>query len=332
MRAMVLQGPKPVAERPLELRDVPMPVPDAGELRLRVHCCGICHTDLHTVEGELTLPKLPIIPGHQVVGTVEALGKGTKLFREGDRLGVPWLYSTDGTCHFCQTSRENLCDNARFTGLHANGGYAEFIVVREDFAVPLPPSFPDEHAAPLLCAGIIGYRSYRLSNAHPGDRLGLYGFGASAHIVLQFARHLGHEVYVFTRSESHRALARSLGAAWTGDATDTPPAPVDSAIIFAPAGSLVPLALRALRKGGTLALGGIHMSDIPAFPYAYLYGERTVRSVANSTREDAREFLDLAAEAKIQTTVELFPLDHANEALLALKQSHIDGAAVLTVA
>ena len=328
---MVLAQAKPVAERPLALREVATPEPGPGEVRLRVHCCGICHTDLHTVEGELHVPQLPIIPGHQVVGTVDALGAETKLFHEGDRLGVPWLNTTDGTCHFCATGRENLCDNARFTGLHANGGYAEYIVVREEFAVPLPDSFDDEHVAPLLCAGIIGYRSYRMANARPGDRLGLYGFGASAHIVLQFARYLGHEVYVFTRSASHRELAAKLGAAWTGDANEAAPAPLDSAILFAPAGPLVPLALRALRKGGTIALGGIYMSDIPSFPYADLYHERTVRSVANSTRRDAREFLELAASARVQTTVQTFDLSQANEALLALKDSRINGAGVLKI-
>lgn len=299
---------------------------------MRIRCCGICRTDLHTVEGELQVPELPIVPGHQIVGTIDALGVGAKLFREGDRVGVPWLNSTDGTCHFCRTGRENLCDQARFTGLQVDGGYAEHMVVREDFAVPLPAMFSDEHAAPLLCAGIIGYRSYRLSNPRPGGRLGLYGFGASAHIVLQFARYLGHEVYVFTRSQTHRALARSLGAAWCGESSDTAPCLLDSAIIFAPAGSLVPQALRALRKGGTLALGGIYMSDIPSFPYSDLYYERTVHSVANSTRQDAREFLDLAAQANVQTSVQLFDLDSANQALLALKQSQIDGAGVLRIA
>ncbi len=331
MRAMVLAQPKPVAERPLELREVETPKPGPGEVRLRIRCCGVCHTDLHTVEGELALPKLPIIPGHQIVGFVDALGTGVRLYREGDRLGVPWLYSTDGNCHFCRTGRENLCDGAQFTGLHRDGGYAENVLVHEDFAVPLPSTISDEHAAPLLCAGIIGYRSYRLSNARHGDRLGLYGFGAAAHIVLQFARHLGHEVYVFTRSENHRALARSLGAAWTGDASEAAPEPMDSAIIFAPAGSLVPPALRGLRKGGTLALGGIHMSDIPGFPYADLYYERTIRSVANSTRQDAREFLELASEAGVKTEVQLFPLEDANQALRALKESRIDGAGVLRV-
>jgi alcohol dehydrogenase, propanol-preferring len=329
MRAMMLAQAKPVEQAPLELRDVPIPQAAAGEVRLRVQCCGICHTDLHTVEGELHPPALPIIPGHQVVGIVDALGPGTKLFREGDRLGIPWLNSTDGTCHFCQTGRENLCDHARFTGLDVNGGYAEYVVVREDFAVPLPPAVPDAHLAPLLCAGIIGYRSYRLSNAQRGDRLGIFGFGAAAHIIIQVARHLGHEVYVFTRADAHRALARSLGAAWAGDASEAVDGILDSAIIFAPAGALVPVALRTLRKGGTLALGGIYMSDIPSFPYANLYHERTVRSVANSTRQDAHEFLQLAAEANVQTTVQVFPLEQANQALLALKESRIEGAGVL---
>jgi propanol-preferring alcohol dehydrogenase len=319
------------ANEPLDLRDVPSPEPKLGEVRLRVHCCGICHTDLHTVEGELKIPRLPIIPGHQVVGTVEAVGAGVRSVREGDRVGVPWLYSTDGSCDFCQSGRENLCDSARFTGLHANGGYAEQIVVREEFGVPLPLGIDDEHLAPLLCAGIIGYRSYRVSGARQGDRIGLYGFGASAHIVLQFARHVGHEVYVFTRAEGHRRLARSLGAAWAGDAKDAAPEKLDAAIIFAPAGGLVPLALRALRKGGTVTLAGIYMSDIPSFPYVDIYHERTLRSVANATRQDARECLDLAAEARVKTTVQIFDLADANGALLALKESRIDGAGVLKV-
>lgn len=331
MRAMVLTSPKPVSERPLDLRDLPAPVPRKNAIRLRIQCCGICHTDLHTVEGELKLPQVPIVPGHQVVGTVDALGPDAKLFQEGDRVGVPWLYSADGTCAFCRAEHENLCDNARFTGLHANGGYAEHIIVREDFAVPLPSTFDDEHAAPLLCAGIIGYRSYRQSDAQPGDHLGLYGFGASAHIVLQFARYLRHDVYVFTRSETHRAMARQLGATWVGDTNDPAPELLDSAIIFAPAGGLVPKALRALRKGGTLALAGIYMSDIPQFPYNDLYYERTVRSVANATRRDAHEFLDLAARANVETTVQIFPLEEANQALLALKQSRINGAGVLRI-
>ncbi len=331
MHVMMLENPKSVQERPLLPREIPRPEPGAGELRLKIEYCGVCHTDLHIVEGELYLPKLPLVPGHQVIARVDALGKGVRTFRDGDSVGVPWLYATDNTCHFCLSGRENLCDAIRFTGLHANGGYAEYMVIREDFAVPLPLNFHSERGAPLLCAGIVGYRSFKLSDPPPGGRLGLFGFGAAAHIVLQVARYLQHEVYVFTRTESHRALARQLGAAWAGDASEKPPALVDSAIIFAPAGGLVPLALRVLRKGGTLALGGIHMSDIPSFPYADLYQERTVRSVANSTRQDAREFLELASAAKVESTVQLYPLSQANEALLALKESRIDGAAVLQI-
>jgi len=288
MRAMVLDETRPAEQNPLSHRELPVPTPLAGEIRVQVRCCGVCHTDLHTVEGDLPLPRLPLIPGHQVVGVVDALGDGASSFREGDRVGVPWLYSTDGTCAYCRRGQENLCDNARFTGLHANGGYAEFMIVRDDFAYRIPGQFDDEHAAPLLCAGVIGYRALRLANLHAvtgsgrtqGERLGLYGFGASAHVVLQMARYLGCEVYVFTRAEKHRELAKRLGAAWVGDARDRAPAPLDSAIIFAPAGSLVPEALRALRKGGTLALAGITMSAIPQMDYGLLYQERIVRSVA----------------------------------------------------
>ena len=231
---MVLERPRPVAESPLALREVPQPVPSATQIRVAVRCCGICHTDLHTVEGELELPRLPLIPGHQIVGLVESRGAATKRFREGDRVGIPWLHHTDGTCVFCRRKQENLCDHAQFTGLQVDGGYAEYAVVEEDFAYPIPEVFSDQHAAPLLCAGIIGYRSYRLSGARTGDRLGLYGFGASAHIVLQFARHLGCEVYVFTRGEAHRQLALRLGAAWAGEASADPGVKLDAAIIFRP--------------------------------------------------------------------------------------------------
>src|SRR5574340_1644242 len=257
MRAMVLPAPKPAEENPLELCDLPAPAPGPGEIRVRVRCCGLCHTDLHTVEGDLALPMLPIVPGHQVVGTVDALGEGATSFQAGDRVGIPWLHSTDGTCLYCLRGDENLCDNARFTGYHVHGGYAEYAVVGESFACAIPEQFSDEKAAPLLCAGIVGYRSFRLSNARPGERLGLYGFGASAHIVLQVARHVGCEVYVFTRAAAHRELAQRLGAAWVGSAQDRPPQPLDSAILFAPAGPLVPEALRATRKGATIALAGI---------------------------------------------------------------------------
>src|SRR5574337_93023 len=260
---MLLRAPAPVETNPLEGVDLPEPVPGPGEVRLHVTACGICHTDLHIVEGDLPLPKLPVVPGHQIVGVVEAVGAGVRQFRVGERVGVPWLYSTCGECAYCRKGLENLCDNARFTGYHADGGYAEAMVVREAFAYRLPEKFSDLEAAPLLCAGIVGYRALCLSNVQRGERLGLYGFGASAHIVIQLARHMGCEIYVFTRTESHRWLAKQLGAAWVGAAQDAPPQPLDSAIIFAPAGALVPEALRVVRKGGTLALAGITMSAIP---------------------------------------------------------------------
>jgi propanol-preferring alcohol dehydrogenase len=297
-----------------------------------VRACGVCHTDLHTVEGDLPLPKLPIVPGHQIVGLVDALGAGVTAFRVGDRVGIPWLHWTCGQCSFCRRGMENLCENARFTGLHVNGGYAEATVVPEAFALRLPESFSDIEVAPLLCAGIIGYRALRLANIQPGERVGLFGFGASAHIVLQLALHLKCEVYVFTRAEAHQQLARQLGALWVGSAQDQPPAPVDGSIIFAPAGALALDALRVTRKGGTVALAGITMSTIPEIDYAkLLYHERVLRSVANSTREDARELLRLAAEIPIRADVEVFELDQANRALQAMKHSKIRGAAVLRI-
>jgi propanol-preferring alcohol dehydrogenase len=283
------------------------------------------------VEGELKLPKLPIVPGHQIVGVVDALGPGVRAFPEGERVGIPWLYSTCGECLYCKKGLENLCDRARFTGYHVDGGYAEAMVVSESFAYPLPKNFSDLEAAPLLCAGIIGYRALRLSNVQPGERLGLYGFGASAHIVIQLARTKGCEVCVFTRTESHRELGRRLGAVWVGDAKDNPPGQLDAAIIFAPAGPLVLEALRVLRKGGTVALAGITMSAVPQMDYESLYHERIVRSVANSTREDARNLLRLAAEVPVQTEVEAFKLEDANRALQALKHSQIRAAVVLKI-
>ena len=331
MRAMVLEKPRPAEQAPLFQREVPMPSPGVGEIRVRVRCCGVCHTDLHTVEGDLPLPKLPLVPGHQIVGVVEAVGSGVRQIKEGDRVGIPWLYSTDGSCKYCAQGLENLCDSGRFTGYHVNGGYAEATTVGEDFAHSLPRSFSDENAAPLLCAGIIGYRSYRLSNIRRGERLGLYGFGASAHLVIQLARHQGCEVYVFTRTAAHRDLAKKLGAAWVGTADGNPPGPLDAAIIFAPAGALVRDALRVLRKGGTLALAGITMSPIPELDYSLLYHERVIRSVANSTRQDCREFLQLAAEAKLKTEVQIYALDEANQALQDLKHSRIEGAGVLRI-
>jgi propanol-preferring alcohol dehydrogenase len=291
----------------------------------------VCHTDLHLVEGEIALPKLPVVPGHQIVGEVDVLGDEVSRFAVGDRVGVPWLYSTCGTCDYCRRGLENLCDNARFTGQHADGGFAEYMVVPAEFAYTIPDGFPDKQAAPLLCAGIIGYRSLRLCEILPGGRLGLYGFGASAHVTIQVARHWGCEVYAFTRSPEHQRHALDLGAIWVGQAQDTPPEELDCAITFAPAGWLVPEVLRVLRKGGTLAINAIHMSPIPEMPYALLYGERTVRSVANATRQDAEELLELAAEIPIQTDVDLYALDEANKVLQRLKESEIQGAAVLRV-
>jgi len=331
MRAMLLARPCPAEQSPLRLQEIPMPSPALREVRLRIRCCGLCHTDLHTVEGDLSLPKLPVVPGHQIVGIVDAIGPEVRRFKEGDRVGVPWLYSTDQTCNYCRRNLENLCDHARFTGYHVNGGYAEAVVVHEDYAYPIPKVFSDQNAAPLLCAGIIGYRSYRLSGIAEGQRLGLYGFGASAHIVLQMARHQQKEVYVFTRAPIHQALARRLGAAWVGDAQQSPPHPLDAAIIFAPAGSLVPLALRALGKAGTLTLAGITMSPIPQLDYSLLYEERVIRSIANSTRRDAQEFLELAAEVPVSTEIQVYDLDHANQALQDLKQSRLEAAGVLRI-
>jgi propanol-preferring alcohol dehydrogenase len=331
MRAFIFEHARPVEENPLREVDLPIPAPGPGDVRVKVRACGLCHTDLHTVEGELPAHKSPVVPGHQIVGIVDARAADVTAHKEGDRVGVPWLYSTDGTCEFCRSGLENLCFNARFTGYDADGGYAEYAVAPADFCYPIPAVFSDESAAPLLCAGIIGYRSYHLTAVRPGENLGLYGFGASAHLVIQLARRQKCNVFVFTRNEAHRALARELGAAWTGRAEDTPPEPLHAAIIFAPAGSLVPQALRVLRKAGSLALAGITMSQIPALDYSLLYDERVVRSVANSTRQDAREFLALAAEVPLKTEVQIFDLSQANQALQALKKSAIRGAGVLRV-
>lgn len=331
MLAQVLYEPRPITQQPLRLRDVPTPKIDRGQLLVKVTACGVCRTDLHTVEGELELPRLPLIPGHQVVGMVAAVGPDVDTFREGDRVGVVWLYRTCGACRYCRAGRENLCERGEFTGLHADGGYAEYMVVDAAFAYPLPGPLSDLEMAPLLCGGVIGYRALRLSEVRPGETLGLYGFGNSAHVTIQVARHWGCQVFVFTRSPGHQAHARELGAAWVGRAEDTPPEPLDAAIIFAPAGELIPQALRVLRPGGTVALAGIHMSPLPTMPYSLLYRERTLRSVANSTRQDARDLLALAATIGIRTEVTPFPLAAANEALLALKESRLRGDAVLVM-
>lgn len=331
MRAMVLRRPARVEEKPLTWADLPDPHPSPRQVRIRVQACGVCHTDLHTVEGELRLPKLPLIPGHQIVGVVDEVGEGVSALAVGQRVGVGWLGWTCGECAFCRSGRENLCARAEFTGLHRDGGYAEYAVADARFVYRLPDGFSALQAAPLLCAGIIGYRALRLSGARAGQNVGLYGFGASAHIVLQIARHWGCRVYVFTRGEAHRALARQLGAVWAGGTEDDPGAPMHASIIFAPAGELVPLALAALDKGGTLALAGITMSDIPQMPYDLLYHERVVRSVANSTREDAAGLLEVAAQIPVHTAVETYPLAEANGVLQRLKARQVQGAAVLVV-
>ena len=332
MRAMVLSSPGPVEDGRLELRDIPVPEPGPGDVLLRVHANAVCRTDLHIVEGELTEPKLPLVPGHQIVGTVEAAGADVDSIAIGDRVGVPWLGGVDGTCPYCRSGRENLCDHPTFTGYQRDGGYAEYTAANADFVFPIPEDYPDLQAAPLLCAGLIGYRSLRLAEVEglgrPG-RLGLYGFGTSAHIVIQVARHAGHEVYAYTRGETGRQFALDLGAVWAGSGDDVPPAELDSVIIFAPVGWLVPLALRALRKGGVLACAGIHMSPIPEFDYDLLWGERIIRSVANLTRADGHEFLALAPEVPVRTEIERFALEDANEALLRMKSGDLRGAAVL---
>ena len=329
---MLLKKFAPIDQNPLELVDIPKPEPGSEDVLLRIKVCGVCHTDLHTVEGELPEVKPPIIPGHQVVGIVEQKGKNASRFKEGDRLGVAWLYSSCTKCGYCTQENENLCESARFTGYHVNGGYGEYIVVPEKFAYVIPEIFSDEEASPLLCAGIIGYRALRLSEIKPGQRLGLYGFGASAHVAIQVAVHWGCEVYVFTRSDEHRKLARKLGAVWTGTSKDEPPTKMDSSIIFAPAGELVLDALSVLDKGGTLALAGIYMTPIPEMDYMkYLYHERTLRSVANATRQDGEELLKISAEIPIRTTTQAFRLEEANEALRLLKEGKINGAAILKI-
>ncbi|NOR14017.1 MAG: zinc-binding alcohol dehydrogenase family protein [Candidatus Aminicenantes bacterium] len=332
MKAMLLNNFALIEQNPLELTDVPIPEPGTEDILIRINVCGVCHTDLHTIEGELPDVKLPIIPGHQIVGIVEKMGSEASRFKEGDRVGVAWLYSTEENCRYAQQGKENLCNNARFTGYHVNGGYAENIVIPEKFAYPIPSIFSDQEAAPLLCAGIIGYRALRLSEVKPSQRLGLIGFGASAHVAIQVAIHWGCEVYVFSRSGEHRELARKLGASWTGTSNEDPPAKLDSIVNFTPAGPTVLDGMRFLDKGGTQALACIYMSPIPEMDYIkYLYHERTLRSVANATRQDGNELLKIATEIPIKTTTQIFPLEEANQALQLLKDSKIDGAAVLKI-
>lgn len=331
MKACLLRSPAPIETNPLEWAEIPMPMPAGDQILIRVNCCGVCRTDLHVVEGELPQRRSPVIPGHQVVGVVDRLGREASRFRKGDRVGVAWLYRTDGTCEYCRANKENLCESPSFTGWTVDGGYAEYLVAPEAFVYPLPGDFGDLQAAPLLCAGIIGFRALRLSGIEHGGRLGLYGFGAAAHVAIQVARYWNVEVYACTRDERHRKLAKELGAVWAGGTIEEPPVKLDSAIVFAPAGEIVPAALRALKRGGTLTLGGIHMSQIPPLDYNLLYQERVVRSVANNTRDDGEDFLNLAARIPIHTEVQVFPLEEANTALNKLKNDAIRGAAVLQV-
>lgn len=329
MRAMLLNAPG----SPLQETDLPRPQPGPGEVLIRIHACGVCRTDLHIVDGELPRPKLPLIPGHQIVGTVEAIGSdGSAQFPIGTRVGVPWLGSTCQHCAYCQSGRENLCDDALFTGYQLDGGYAEYTVANEQFCFPIPAGYPDSQAAPLLCAGLIGYRSLTLAGT--AHRLGLYGFGAAAHIIIQVARHQGRRVFAFTREGDREGqrFAYDLGAVWAGSSKELPPEPLDAAIIFAPVGALVPAALKAIVKGGTVVCAGIHMSDIPSFPYQLLWGERVLRSVANLTRQDGEKFLALAPQIPIQTEVTVYPLAAANQALADLRNGQIHGAAVLAMA
>jgi propanol-preferring alcohol dehydrogenase len=331
MLAQQLARPMPIASRPLEAVDLPMPEPAGDEVLVRVAACGCCRTDLHVVEGDLDLPHLPVVPGHQVVGRIETVGAKCTSARVGDRVGVAWLHRACGRCEFCRRGEENLCPVADFTGWTVDGGYAEAITVPEQFAVRLPDALDDLAAAPLLCAGVIGYRALRRAEVQPGERVALMGFGASAHLALQVLQHWGCRVVVLTRGERHRGLARELGAEWVGDATEAPPQVCDRAVVFAPAGELVPVALRLVRPAGTVSLAGIHMSDIPSFPYELLWRERTLRSVANMTRGDAEEFMALAVEAGIRVAYEVFPLGQANEALAAIASDDVRGAAVLQV-
>jgi propanol-preferring alcohol dehydrogenase len=326
MRAMIFEAP----HQPLRLRIIPVPHPEPGQVLIKIKACGVCRTDLHIVDGELSHPKKALIPGHEIVGEVVGLGDGVERFQLGQRVGVPWLGYADGTCWYCRSGQENLCDHPLFTGYTIDGGYAEYTVADARFCFPMPESFSDAHAAPLLCAGLIGYRTYRLAGDRV-ERLGIYGFGASAHIIAQVAAHLGKRVFAFTRPGDTQGqdFARRLGAVWAGGSDEQPPEVLDAALIFAPVGALVPAALRAVRKGGSVVCGGIHMSDIPSFPYNWLWEERSIRSVANLTRQDGEDLLALAPQVPVKTEVTLFPLEQTNEALDRLRAGQLEGAAVL---
>ncbi len=331
MRAMVLRKPGPIESNPLELVEIPPPKPKGHEVLIRVTACGVCHTDLHITEGDIELPRLPIIPGHQIVGRVEAVGEAAWTIPVGERVGLPWLYHVCGECGPCLADQENLCDHGQFTGLHVHGGYAEYVLAHEDYVYPIPKGYGDAEATSLLCGGVIGFRALQLCSPKPNERIGMVGFGNSAQVTVQIARAMGCRVYVFTRSKAHRRLATELGAEWVGGIENDPGVLLDKAIIFAPAGPLVPLSLRLLRKGGTLALAGITMSQIPAMPYSLLYGERVVRSVANSTRDDIKKLLFYAGDLPLKLRVTTFALELANEALRRMKHSELEGGAALVM-
>ncbi|HEY6274417.1 MAG TPA: zinc-dependent alcohol dehydrogenase family protein [Terriglobales bacterium] len=329
MKAWVLTKPGPAETNPLELSEVPVSEPGPHEVLVRVNACGICRTDLHVVEGELPPKKPRIIPGHQIVGIIERSGSTPAKYPLGARVGIPWLHKTCGKCAFCMKGRENLCDSPEFTGYTVAGGFAQYTVAHEDFVYPIPEGFADLAAAPLLCAGIIGFRCLRVAGIMAGANLGIYGFGAAGHVSIQVARHWNAKVFVCTREEKHRRLALELGAAWAGGAAAEPPEKLDASIIFAPAGELVPPALQALKKGGTLVLGGIHMSDIPSFAYPLIYHERSIKSVANNTRDDGHEFMKLASQIPVRTEIQVFSLEQADQALNSLKHDGVRGAGVL---
>jgi propanol-preferring alcohol dehydrogenase len=331
MRAMVVESQGPMEDHPLKIRDMKRPEPGDGEVLIKVTVCGVCHTDLHVAEGDLKPAFLPIIPGHQIVGLIEAIGNGVKKKKVGERVGVPWLHSTCGKCEYCLRGQENLCSTAKFTGLDVNGGFAQFAVAREDFLADIPEQMTDIQAAPMLCAGIIGYRSVKVAGVKNGNVVALAGFGASAHIVIQLLRKWDCDVFVFSRSKAHRNLARKLGAAWAGELSEDAPTLVDNAISFAPAGNLIPELLKKVKPGGCLAVNAVHASDIPGFPFSRLYGERILTTVTNATRKDAIEFMQLAEQMGIVAKVSEYALEDANRALLDIKHSRIEGEAVMRV-
>ncbi|MHA1721339.1 MAG: zinc-dependent alcohol dehydrogenase family protein [Promethearchaeota archaeon] len=331
MKAMILKKTAPIENSPLKYMEIPKPEPQKDEIRIKLRACGVCHTDLHEIEGDLPMMKKNLIPGHEIIGIIDKIGENVDNFKIGDRVGVPWLYSSCGTCKYCKRSQENLCNDAKFTGYHVNGGYAEYMIASSKYAYLIPEIFSDAEAAPLMCAGVIGYRSIKMSQIKPGETLGLFGFGASAHIVIQIAKYWNCDVFVFTRSKNHQEHARKLGASWVGTSKESPPKKIDRAISFVPSGLIIPDILRVLDKGGTLAINAVHLTDIPPISWDLIYFERQIISVANVTREDAIEFLKLAPEIPIKTEIHTYDLKDANSALQDLKNSKFNGAAVLII-